>query len=187
MNKRFFDVLLSVIIFFFLIILLAIAAILIISTSRGPVIFWSKRVGLHNQIFEMPKLRTMADNTPNIATHLLDNPNQYVTFVGKILRKTSIDELPQLWSVFKGDMSLVGPRPALFNQYNLIKLRTKKGVHKIKPGITGWAQIHGRDMLTIKEKIILDEYYLLNESFFLDLKIIMYTVFKLFNFKNVTH
>jgi len=163
--KKVFDVALS----FFLIVILLIPffvlAILIKLTSKGPALYWSDRVGKDNQIFKMPKLRTMRADTPAVATHLLKNPEVYVTAPGRFMRKTSLDELPQLWSVLKGDMSFVGPRPALFNQEDLIALRTQKGIHQLIPGITGWAQINGRDELPIPEKVALDEYYLHHRSF----------------------
>jgi O-antigen biosynthesis protein WbqP len=162
-------------------------AFLIKSTSRGPVLYWSDRVGIHNTIFKMPKFRTMEVNTPAVATHLLSNPEKYVTSAGRWLRKTSLDELPQIFSVFKGDMSFVGPRPALFNQDDLIELRTSKGIHALIPGITGWAQVNGRDDLPIPVKVDYDYYYLQNRSFLLDLKILAKTVINVLFGKGVQH
>lgn len=149
--------------------------------------YWSDRVGRYNKIFKMPKLRTMRTDTPEIATHLMSNPDVYLTSIGKFLRKSSLDELPQLWSVLKGDMSFVGPRPALFNQDDLIALRTAKGVHRLIPGITGWAQINGRDELPIPVKVRFDEYYLKNRSFFFDLKILWMTFLKVVRREGVSH
>ena len=156
-------------------------------TSKGPAIHWSSRVGKENEIFNMPKFRTMRLNTPDIATHLLTHANQFVTPIGKFLRKASLDEIPQLWSIIKGDMAFVGPRPALYNQDDLIALRTQKGIHQLTPGITGWAQIKGRDELPIPEKVEMDFYYIRNRSNSLDLKIIWYTFFAVFKSKGITH
>jgi len=176
--------------FFFLLLLLvpiALVAVIVKLTSFGPVVYWSDRVGRNNKIFRMPKFRTMRADTPAVATHLLSNPNQFLTPVGPFLRKTSLDELPQLWSILKGDMSFVGPRPALFNQYDLIALRTQFGVDKALPGLTGWAQINGRDELPIPEKVRLDVEYVLYQSFFLDLKIIFLTFLKVIRRDGVAH
>jgi O-antigen biosynthesis protein WbqP len=162
-------------------------ALLVKITSKGPVLYWSDRVGKNNTIFKMPKFRTMKADTPAMATHLMTNPEQYCTSVGSFLRKTSLDELPQLYSVLKGDMSFVGPRPALFNQDDLIELRTKKGIHNLIPGITGWAQINGRDDLPIPEKVDLDEYYLNNHSFMFDLKTLFMTLLSVINSQGVQH
>ena len=162
-------------------------ALLVKITSKGPVLYWSDRVGKNNTIFKMPKFRTMKADTPAMATHLMKNPEQYCTPVGSFLRKTSLDELPQLYSVLKGDMSFVGPRPALFNQDDLIELRTKKGIHNLIPGITGWAQINGRDDLPIPEKVDLDEYYLNNHSFMFDLKTLFMTLLSVINSQGVQH
>jgi O-antigen biosynthesis protein WbqP len=156
-------------------------------TSTGPVLYWSNRVGKDNVIFKMPKFRTMRTDTPAVATHLLGDPDKYVTGIGKILRKTSLDELPQLISILKGDMSFVGPRPALFNQDDLIELRTSKGIHRLTPGLTGWAQINGRDELPIPVKVEFDHFYLLHQSFSLDLKIILQTALKVVRREGVTH
>ena len=164
-----------------------LVALLVKLTSPGPVLYWSDRVGVGNQIFKMPKFRTMRIDTPAVATHLLSNPDEYLTPIGPFLRKSSLDELPQLWSVLKGDMSFVGPRPALFNQEDLIALRTEKGVHRLIPGITGWAQINGRDDLPIPKKVEFDAYYLKNRSFIFDLKILFLTFFKVTRAENVSH
>lgn len=156
-------------------------------TSHGPVLYWSNRVGRNNAIFKMPKFRSMQINTPALATHLLSNPTCYLTPIGSFLRKSSLDELPQLWSILKGDMSFVGPRPALFNQYDLISQRTERGVDTLLPGLTGWAQINGRDELPIPEKVALDAEYLRQKSFFLDIKILLLTVVKVIRRDNVVH
>jgi O-antigen biosynthesis protein WbqP len=154
-----------------------VIAIMVKLTSKDPVFYWSDRVGINNIIFKMPKFRTMRINTPAVATHLLENPNKYLTPIGPFLRKLSLDELPQLWSVLRGDMSFVGPRPALYNQDDLMELRTEMGIHKIIPGITGWAQINGRDDLPIPIKVGYDEYYLKHRSFLFDLKILWLTFY----------
>lgn len=156
-------------------------------TSRGPALHWSKRVGKNNTIFLMPKLRSMVIETPEVATHLLSKPEQYLTPIGGFIRKTSLDELPQVLSVLKGDMSFVGPRPALFNQDDLCQLRTDVGVHNLKPGITGWAQINGRDDSPIPLKVKHDQFYLENQTLFLDIKIIFLTALKVLKRDNVTH
>lgn len=154
-------------------------------TSKGPILYWSDRVGCNNAIFRMPKFRTMRTDTPEVATHLLEDPQRWRTPIGKFLRKSSLDELPQILNIVKGEMSLVGPRPALFNQDDLIKLRTQKGIHYLVPGLTGWSQINGRDELPITIKVEYDEYYLNNRSFFLDLKIIALTVVKVLKMESV--
>lgn len=156
-------------------------------TSRGPVIYWSDRVGRNNRIFKMPKFRSMGIDTPAVATHLLHNPNQWLTPIGSFLRKTSLDELPQLWSILKGDMSFVGPRPALFNQNDLVALRTVAGVHKLLPGLTGWAQVSGRDELPITEKIKLEVEYLQRRSLKFDLWILWLTLLKVLRQDGVSH
>lgn len=162
-------------------------ALLVKTSSEGPILYWSERVGLQNGIFRMPKFRTMRIDTPAVATHLLKNPDEYLTPVGSFLRKFSLDELPQLWSILKGDMSFVGPRPALFNQDDLIRLRTLKGVHEIVPGITGWAQVNGRDDLPIPKKVEYDSYYLDKKSFFFDMKILYMTILKVIKAEGVRH
>jgi O-antigen biosynthesis protein WbqP len=156
-------------------------------TSAGSAIHWSTRVGKNNTLFQMPKFRTMRTGTPDVATHLLTDSDQYITPLGKFLRKTSLDELPQLWSILKGDMVFVGPRPALHNQDDLVALRTQSGVHQLVPGITGWAQINGRDALTIPDKVALETYYLQNRSLALDLKILWGTLMTVFMRKNISH
>jgi len=160
---------------------------LVALTSKGPVFYWSDRVGQHNRIFRMPKFRTMRIDTPAVATHLLDNPNQWLTPIGSFLRKTSLDELPQLWSILKGDMSFVGPRPALFNQDDLIALRTAHGVHALVPGLTGWAQVNGRDELPIEQKVQFDVEYLERQSFGFDLYILWLTALKVVTKDGVSH
>ncbi|OYZ03446.1 MAG: lipid carrier--UDP-N-acetylgalactosaminyltransferase [Methylophilales bacterium 16-45-7] len=190
MLKRFLDLFL---ILFSLPVTLPLALItylIVKATSEGKTIYWSKRVGIQNQLFNMPKFRSMKINTPALATHIMNqqaDPKQYLTPVGSIIRKTSLDELPQLWSVFKGDMSIVGPRPALFNQDDLIHLRTENGVHQLKPGITGWAQVNGRDELPIPQKVVLDTYYLKHQSFWLDCYIILLTIIKVIKRDGVSH
>jgi O-antigen biosynthesis protein WbqP len=185
--KRIFDCTAVLAALFFFGLPMLLVALLIKLTSPGPVLYWSDRVGVGNEIFKMPKFRTMQIDTPAVATHLLSNPDEYLTPIGPFLRKSSLDELPQLWSVLKGDMSFVGPRPALFNQDDLIALRTKKGVHQLIPGITGWAQINGRDDIPIPKKVEYDEYYLKNRSFCFDLKILFLTFFKVTHAENVSH
>lgn len=162
-------------------------ALLVKLMSKGPVIYWSDRVGVNNRIFRMPKFRTMRTDTPQVATHLMGDPDAYLTSIGAFLRKTSLDELPQLWSILVGDMSVVGPRPALFNQDDLIALRSEAGVQKITPGLTGWAQINGRDELPIPEKVKLDVEYLQQQSFWLDLKIIFLTFVRVIHRQGVSH
>ena len=185
--KRLSDLVIVLIISFFLIIPMLVLSILIFFSSKGNVIYWSQRVGQFNRLFNMPKFRTMRENTPAIATHLLKNPNMYLTPIGSFLRKSSLDELPQLWSVLKGDMSLVGPRPALFNQDNLIILRKEREVDKLKPGITGWAQVNGRDELSISDKVALDIEYLNQQSFWFDMKILWLTLLKVTKSNEVSH
>lgn len=185
--KRILDFLLALtasIIFF---PLFAILAIVVKLTSKGPVLYWSNRVGRNNQIFSMPKLRTMRTDTPVVATHLLSNPDQYLTPVGGFLRRTSLDELPQLWCILTGSMSIVGPRPALFNQHNLIEMRTEQGVHTIRPGLTGWAQINGRDELPIPDKVRLDVDYLRKQSVIFDVKVMLLTFVKVARREGITH
>lgn len=162
-------------------------ALLVRLTSRGPVLYWSDRVGRHNRIFRMPKIRTMRADTPAVATHQLANPRAYLTSIGPFLRRTSLDELPQLWSILRGDMSFVGPRPALFNQDDLIRLRTEAGVQVLTPGLTGWAQINGRDDLAIPEKVRLDAEYMQRWSFAFDLRIIALTVVRAITGHGVSH
>lgn len=182
-----FDFLLAAVSAILFLVPMSVIALLIKLTSRGPVLYWSDRVGIDNTIFKMPKFRTMRTDTPALATHLLENPHRYITSIGKFLRKTSLDELPQLFSILKGEISFVGPRPALFNQDDLIDLRTQKGVHKISPGLTGWAQVNGRDDLPIPKKVEFDEYYLKYQSFTFDLKILFLTFLKVIRSEGVNH
>lgn len=185
--KRLFDLSFALIAGIFLLPPIAIVAVMILCTSAGPILYWSDRVGRHNKIFKMPKFRTMRVDTPAVATHLLSNPERFLTPVGSFLRKSSLDELPQLWSIITGDMSFVGPRPALFNQDDLIRLRTQYGVDQLLPGLTGWAQINGRDELPIPDKVKLDMDYVNHQSFWLDLKIIFLTFLKVVRRDGVTH
>jgi O-antigen biosynthesis protein WbqP len=185
--KRLFDIALAIWLLTVLSIPMAIIAALIRLGSIGPPLYWSDRIGKDNTVFKMPKFRTMRHGTPAIATHLLNNPDRYVTPIGRILRKLSLDELPQLYSVLKGDMSFVGPRPALFNQDDLVALRTKKGIHCLVPGVTGWAQINGRDELPIPVKVQHDEYYLHHRSFGFDLQILGLTIIRVASRSGVTH
>lgn len=185
--KRFFDLCLSLFALLFLFVPILLVALMVRITSVGPVIYWSDRVGRNNKIFKMPKFRTMLVDTPAVATHLLANPDQFLTPIGSFLRKSSLDELPQLWSILNGDMSFVGPRPALFNQDDLIALRTQYGVHKLMPGLTGWAQVNGRDELPIPEKVKLDVEYMQQQSFFTDIKIIFLTFVKVIRREGIQH
>lgn len=185
--KRFFDLCLSLFALLFLLLPILLVALLVRVTSVGPVIYWSDRVGRNNKIFKMPKFRTMLVDTPAVATHLLANPDQFLTPIGSFLRKSSLDELPQLWSILHGDMSFVGPRPALFNQDDLIALRTEYGVHQLLPGLTGWAQVNGRDELPIPEKVKLDVEYMQQHSFFMDIKIICLTFLKVLRREGIQH
>jgi O-antigen biosynthesis protein WbqP len=186
-RKRIFDILAAVFLLCILGVPMLIIALLIKLNSKGPVLYWSNRVGTNNVIFRMPKFRTMKQGTPTVATHLLINPEQYLISVGRMLRKFSLDELPQLYSVIRGDLSFVGPRPALYNQDDLILLRTQKGIDKLIPGITGWAQINGRDGIPIPIKVDYDTYYLKNRSFRFDLKILLKTCIKTISAEGVNH
>lgn len=185
--KRIVDLLLAVLALLILFIPILFVTLIVKITSAGPAIYWSDRVGRYNQIFRMPKFRTMQLNTPAVATHLLDHPDHYLTPPGSFLRKSSLDELPQLWSIFCGDMSFVGPRPALFNQDDLINLRTDQQVHLLIPGLTGWAQINGRDELPIPDKVALDVFYLKHQSFAFDMKILFLTLLKVIKRDGVSH
>jgi len=185
--KRIFDLFFGVILLVLLVIMMLFIAIVIRLTSKGPSLYWSDRVGKNNKIFKMPKFRSMLTDTPAVATHLLDNPDAYLSPIGGFLRSTSLDELPQLFSVLKGDMSFVGPRPALFNQKDLIALRTKNGVDKLLPGITGWAQVNGRDELSIPDKVALDVEYLNRQSFWFDMKILWMTFLRVMKRDGVSH
>ncbi|MFA4910249.1 MAG: sugar transferase [Desulfobacteria bacterium] len=185
--KRIFDVIMAVLLLGIFSLPMFLIALLVKFTSRGHVLYWSDRVGRNNSIFKMPKFRTMQIYAPAVATHMLESPDKYLTPIGSFMRRFSLDELPQLWSVLKGDMSFVGPRPALFNQDDLISLRTEKGVHVLTPGLTGWAQVNGRDELPIPIKVEFDEYYLKNRSFLFDLKILWLTFYKVIKTEGVNH
>lgn len=185
--KRLFDLLLALCAVLVLLVPVALVALAVRLTSPGPALYWSDRVGRHNRIFRMPKFRSMRIDTPAVATHLLTDPGKYLTPVGPFLRKSSLDELPQLWSILKGDMSFVGPRPALFNQDDLIALRTQQGVHELIPGLTGWAQVNGRDELPIPQKVALDAEYLRRQSLWFDLRILWMTFVKVLRRDGVAH
>lgn len=185
--KRVFDLTLALVAGLALLLPALLVAAAVKLTSRGPILFWSDRVGRNNQIFSMPKFRSMAVDTPAVATHLLQSPGTFLTPIGGFLRKSSLDELPQIWSIIKGDMSFVGPRPALFNQDDLVALRTAQGVHQLVPGLTGWAQINGRDELPIPRKVAFDVEYLRSQSLLLDVKILFLTAIKVVRRDNVTH
>lgn len=185
--KRLFDLVVALVVTVFLALPIVFVALAVRLTSPGPALYWSDRVGRHNRIFKMPKFRSMRIDTPAVATHLLQNAEQWLTPIGSFLRKSSLDELPQLWSILKGDMSFVGPRPALFNQDDLIALRTEKGVHELLPGLTGWAQVNGRDELPIPQKVQLDAEYLQRRSLRFDLKILWMTALKVIARDGVSH
>lgn len=185
--KRLFDLILALTATVILLLPIIMIAVLVKLTSKGPALYWSDRVGRNNGIFKMPKFRSMKIDTPVVATHLLPDPKSVLIPIGGFLRKSSLDELPQLWSILKGDMSFVGPRPALFNQDDLIALRTEKGVDKLLPGLTGWAQVNGRDELPIPQKVDLDFEYLQKFSFILDLKILWMTFLKVVKRQGVSH
>lgn len=185
--KRFFDLILSILAVVILVIPVILVAIAVCLTSRGPVLYWSDRVGKGNKIFRMPKFRSMRVGTPPVATHLLADPKSHLTPIGSFLRKSSLDELPQLWSILVGDMSFVGPRPALFNQQDLIEQRTQLGIHALVPGLTGWAQVNGRDELPIPEKVKLDAEYLQCRSLWFDIRILWMTFVKVLRSDGITH
>jgi len=185
--KRLFDLVLAVLAAIVLLWPVLLVALAVRVTSRGPALYWSDRVGRNNVIFKMPKFRSMRVGTPAVATHLLANPKSHLTPIGSFLRKSSLDELPQLWSILVGDMSFVGPRPALFNQHDLISLRTQRGVHALVPGLTGWAQVNGRDELPIPAKVDLDTAYLQRQSLWFDLRILWMTFVKVVRRDGVTH
>ncbi len=185
--KRFFDLLLGLCAATVLALPILIVAVLVRLTSRGPALYWSNRVGKGNAIFRMPKFRSMRVGAPTVATHLLQNPEAYLTPIGSFLRRSSLDELPQLWSILVGDMSFVGPRPALFNQRDLVALRTEYGVHRLLPGLTGWAQVNGRDELPIPEKVRLDVEYLQRASLTFDIYILWLTAVKVLRREDVSH
>jgi len=185
--KRLIDLILTLVAAVLLLLPVLMVSMLVKLTSKGSVLYWSDRVGKNNAVFKMPKFRSMKVDTPVVATHLLSDPKSVLTPVGDFLRKSSLDELPQLWCILKGDMSFVGPRPALFNQDDLVALRTKKGVHALVPGLTGWAQINGRDELPIPQKVALDVEYLDHQSLWLDIKIIWLTFIKVIRKDGVSH
>jgi O-antigen biosynthesis protein WbqP len=186
-KKRLFDVALVLCAMAVLALPALTVGVLVRLTSRGPALYWSDRVGRGNRIFRMPKFRTMRLGTPAVATHLLKDAASHLTPIGSFLRKSSLDELPQLWSILVGDMSFVGPRPALFNQDDLIALRTERGVHQMLPGLTGWAQVNGRDEIPIPEKVRLDEHYLQHQSLWFDIQILWLTLLKVIRRENVSH
>jgi O-antigen biosynthesis protein WbqP len=185
--KRLFDLVLAIALTCFFALPLILVALTVRLTSKGPALYWSDRVGRDNQIFRMPKFRSMRVDTPAVATHLLTNPQSFLTPIGGFLRRSSLDELPQIWSVLVGDMSFVGPRPALYNQDDLIALRTEKQVHTIVPGLTGWAQVNGRDELPIPVKVNLDVEYLQRQSFFFDIYILYLTFIKVLSKDGISH
>ena len=185
--KRVFDLLLAMIAALVLAVPVLLVALAVRLTSVGPALYWSDRVGRHNKLFKMPKFRSMRVGTPAVATHLLADPESYLTPIGSFLRKSSLDELPQLWSILVGDMSFVGPRPALFNQDDLMDLRTAQGVHALVPGLTGWAQVNGRDELPISQKVALDAEYLERQEFWFDLQILWMTFLKVVRRDGVSH
>jgi len=187
MSKRLFDLLLGIAALVFFALPIAAVAAAVRLTSNGPALYWSDRVGINNRTFKMPKFRSMRVGTPAVATHLLSDPSSHLTPIGSFIRKTSLDELPQLWSILKGDMSFVGPRPALFNQHDLIELRTEKGVHQILPGLTGWAQVNGRDDIPIPKKVQLDCEYLQKQSLLFDIQILWLTFLKVVKRDGVSH
>ncbi len=185
--KRLFDLLLGFVSAIFSIVPIFFIAVCVCFSSKGPVLYWSDRVGRNNRIFRMPKFRSMRTDTPAVATHLLTDPKNYLTPIGSFLRKSSLDELPQLWSILKGDMSFVGPRPALYNQDDLIALRTDAGVHLLQPGLTGWAQVNGRDEIPIPDKVKLDVEYMQRQSFGFDIHILWLTALKVIKRDGVSH
>ena len=186
-TKRLFDLVLAALASLILIIPCAVVAVMVRITSPGPILYWSDRVGRGNSIFKMPKFRSMRVGTPALATHLLTDPDSHLTPVGSFLRKSSLDELPQLWSIIKGNMSFVGPRPALYNQQDLIELRTQNGVHVLVPGLTGWAQVNGRDELPIPQKVAFDTEYLRRKSIIFDIRILFLTLLKVIMRNDVAH
>ena len=185
--KRVFDLSLAVLAALVLVLPVLLVALAVRLTSAGPALYWSDRVGRHNKLFKMPKFRSMRLGTPAVATHLLADPKSHLTPIGSFLRKSSLDELPQLWSILVGDMSFVGPRPALFNQHDLIELRAQKGVDTLVPGLTGWAQVNGRDELPIPQKVALDAEYLQRQGFWFDIKVLWLTFLKVAHRDGVSH
>jgi O-antigen biosynthesis protein WbqP len=187
MQKRIFDLVVSLLAFIIFLIPMLFVAIAVWISSPGPILYWSERVGRNNQVFSMPKFRTMRVNTPLLPTHLLKNATTFITPIGSFLRRSSLDELPQLFCILKGQMSLVGPRPVLYNQQDLIDARTALGIHILTPGLTGWAQVNGRDELPLDLKVKYDKEYLDQKSFLMDLKILVLTVWKVVRVEDVTH
>jgi O-antigen biosynthesis protein WbqP len=185
--KRFFDLIVVIIAALIFAIPMLVVAVAVGLTSKGPILYWSKRVGKNNRLFNMPKFRTMRVDTPVLPTHLLGNPDAYLTSIGSFLRKSSLDELPQLWCILIGNMSVVGPRPALSNQQDLIDARTEKGIHLIKPGLTGWAQVNGRDEIELAKKVQLDYEYLDKKSLIFDLYVVLLTLFKVVKREGIQH
>lgn len=185
--KRLFDLLLGTFALSVLALPIVLVALAVRLTSKGPALYWSDRVGINNTLFKMPKFRSMRVGTPAVATHLLSDPSSHLTPIGSFIRKTSLDELPQLWSILKGDMSFVGPRPALFNQHDLIEMRTEKGVHQILPGLTGWAQVNGRDDIPLNKKVQFDFEYLQRQSLLFDIRILWLTFLKVVKRDGVSH
>ena len=185
--KRLFDLILAMILIMVLLVPMLVIMLAIRLTSKGPALYWSDRIGFDNSIYKMPKFRSMRVDTPQVATHFMSNPDKFLSPIGRFLRQTSLDELPQLLSILKGDMSFVGPRPALYNQEDLITLRSEYGLHKLLPGLTGWAQVNGRDDLSIPEKVVLEIEYMHKKSFWFDLKILWLTFLKVINGKGVSH
>jgi O-antigen biosynthesis protein WbqP len=185
--KRIFDLYTGIALLVLLVVPMLLITVAVRLSSKGPALYWSDRVGINNEIFKMPKFRSMLTDTPSVATHLLASPDTYLSPIGGFLRRSSLDELPQLFSVLKGNMSFLGPRPALFNQDDLIALRTEKGVNKLLPGITGWAQVNGRDELSVPEKVALDVEYMQRQSFWFDMKILWMTFLKVINRDGVSH
>ena len=185
--KRIFDLLLAIVLFLLLVIPMFLAAFAVRVSSKGPALYWSDRISQGNEIFRMPKFRTMRLDTPVVATHLMSDPDMFLSPIGGFLRRFSLDEFPQLWSILKGDMSFVGPRPALFNQDDLIALRTEKGVDKLMPGLTGWAQVNGRDTIPIQEKVAFDVEYMERQSLWFDLRILWFTFLKVLGQDGITH
>jgi len=185
--KRFFDFFFAFVLIVLLLVPACIIGVLIRLTSEGPALYWSDRVGKNNIIFKMPKFRTMIIHTPPLATHLLSRPNDFMTPLGSFLRKYSLDEIPQLFTILSGEMTFVGPRPALFNQYDLIKMREIAGINTLSPGLTGWAQVNGRDQLNLREKVDLEVYYMRNQSFLFDLKILWMTFVSVLSKQGISH
>ncbi len=185
--KRLFDLLVVIVAAFIFAIPMLVVAVAVGLTSKGPILYWSKRVGKNNRLFNMPKFRTMRVDTPVLPTHLLGNPDAYLTSIGSFLRKSSLDELPQLWCILRGDMSVVGPRPALSNQQDLIDARTEKRIHLIKPGLTGWAQVNGRDEIELAKKVQLDYEYLDKKSLIFDVYVVLLTFYKVVKREGIQH